>query len=108
MASTQVGSPLYSAPEVLTFDFFDNSKNFYDSKSDIWSIGCVFYEMLTGRTPFYGTSVVEILNNIKQTASKIAKEIDFKFGLDNFFQKVFILNPKERLDWKEFFSHSIF
>lgn len=66
MASTQVGSPLYSAPEVLNFDLFDNSKNFYDSKSDIWSIGCVFYEMLTGRTPFFGTSINEIIQDIRK------------------------------------------
>ncbi len=72
MASTQVGSPLYSAPEVLTYDFYDNSKNFYDSKSDIWSIGCVLYEMLTGKTPFFGTTVSEILRDIKTRAKGLA------------------------------------
>lgn len=39
-----VGTPLYMAPESL-------KKNFYSSKSDLYSLGIVVFEMLVGRTP---------------------------------------------------------
>ncbi|MBI4472755.1 MAG: protein kinase [Acidobacteria bacterium] len=35
-----------------------------DARSDIWAFGCVLYEMLTGRQPFTGDSIVEILGGI--------------------------------------------
>ena len=40
-----VGSPLYMAPESL-------KKNEYSYKTDLWSIGIIFFEMLTGDTPW--------------------------------------------------------
>lgn len=40
------GSPLYMAPQVL-----ENGEN-SSYQSDIWSLGVVFFEMLTGRLPF--------------------------------------------------------
>ncbi len=40
-----VGSPLYMAPESL-------KKNEYSLKTDIWALGIIYYEMLTGETPW--------------------------------------------------------
>lgn len=42
---TQTGTPYYASPEVWR----DQP---YDSKSDIWSLGCVLYESVTLRPPF--------------------------------------------------------
>lgn len=42
---TQTGTPYYASPEV----WLDKP---YDYKSDIWSLGCVLYEMCTHQPPF--------------------------------------------------------
>ena len=44
-AETQTGTPYYTSPEI-----WNNSK--YDGKVDIWSLGCVLYELATLRPPF--------------------------------------------------------
>ena len=41
LAETLCGSPLYMAPEILHF-------HKYDAKADLWSIGAILYEMVSG------------------------------------------------------------
>ncbi len=45
MLHTQTGTPYYASPEVW-------KDKPYDSKSDIWSLGCVLYEMAALVPPF--------------------------------------------------------
>lgn len=42
---TQTGTPYYASPEVWRDEP-------YDVKSDVWSLGCVLYEMVTLKPPF--------------------------------------------------------
>ncbi len=48
-STSRSGTPLYSSPEQLR-------GNFQTKHSDIWSIGVIFYQLLTGRLPFAGKS----------------------------------------------------
>ena len=59
MARTQPGTPYYTSPEVW------NDRP-YDAKCDVWSLGCVVYEMATLRPPFRA-------NNLNELYAKIQK-----------------------------------
>jgi serine/threonine protein kinase len=59
--SATMGSPLYMSPEQ-----FRSSKN-VDARTDIWALGTILFELVTGSTPFKATTVPEL-------AIKIATE----------------------------------
>ncbi|OGD21154.1 MAG: hypothetical protein A2W03_12895 [Candidatus Aminicenantes bacterium RBG_16_63_16] len=75
-ASTRIGSPPYMAPEQFL------GKASY--QSDIYSLGCIFYELITGRPPIFDPDPFKILEKAQQGKitpprlrnSKIPREID--------------------------------
>ena len=56
------------APEIL-------SGQKYDHTVDVWSLGCIFYEMLTGINVFTGTSKPNLLENIIKGDYKFPKTV---------------------------------
>ncbi len=69
---TTMGTLAYSSPEQLT-------GRPVDRKSEIFSLGCVFYELLTGQLPFKSPSegelVFEIINNEQDSPSELRKDV---------------------------------
>ena len=57
VANTQTGTPYYASPEIW------NDKP-YNSKCDIWSLGCIIYEMANLHVPFRGTSLHQLYSKI--------------------------------------------
>lgn len=59
-AGTVIGTPCYMAPEQAQGDV-----NYpVDTRSDIYSLGAMMYEMLTGKTPFQGENALQILSKL--------------------------------------------
>ncbi|CAM6005350.1 unnamed protein product [Sphagnum balticum] len=57
LASTQTGTPYYASPEVW-------SDMPYNGKCDIWSLGCVLYEMAAFRPPFMAKDISSLKKKI--------------------------------------------
>ena len=60
-SQTVFGSPAYMAPEQMM------ASRDVDARADIWSLGIIFYELLTGRTPFEGSSYAELVIMVNAT-----------------------------------------
>ena len=57
-AKTSIGTPYYMSPEL-----YEGSN--YNCKTDIWSLGCILYELITLKKPFLGKNIVQLSNNIR-------------------------------------------
>lgn len=100
LAETLCGSPLYMAPEIMQLQK-------YDAKADLWSVGAILFQLVTGKTPFTGNNQIQLLQNIVKST-----ELQFPSDSNNLSseckdlcQKLLRRNPVERLTFEEFFNH---
>ena len=92
------GTPYYMAPESF--------EPIYDFKSDLWSVGCILYLMLTGVPPFNATTDAEVIAKVRK--GKWAVETLHRRNLsDNVidFIKKLICPLEERMNIREALNH---
>lgn len=87
------GSPLYMSPEQCAGGKLDH-------RSDIYSLGCVFFESLTGTTPFVGESALSTMMMHQSTTIPSLKEAslgsDFPKDLEQIVQTMLAKSPDDR------------
>ncbi|MFN8555470.1 MAG: protein kinase [Candidatus Obscuribacterales bacterium] len=87
------GSPLYMSPEQCR-------GSHVDARSDIYSMGCVMFETLTGQPPLKGASMVETfvlqMTEIPQPMSKVCVNRSFPDELEAVIAKTLAKDPEDR------------
>ncbi|XP_062939628.1 serine/threonine-protein kinase ULK1 isoform X1 [Cynocephalus volans] len=99
MAATLCGSPMYMAPEVIM-------SQHYDGKADLWSIGTIVYQCLTGKAPFQASSPQDLrlfYEKNKTLIPTIPRETSAP--LRQLLLALLQRNHKDRMDFDEFFHH---
>ncbi|XP_039310697.1 serine/threonine-protein kinase fused isoform X1 [Solenopsis invicta] len=90
------GTPLYMAPELI-------EECPYDHNADLWSLGCIVYELVVGAPPFQTNSILHLVKLIRFEAIKWPDFISLicKSFLQGLLQK----DPSQRLTWPALLEH---
>lgn len=98
LSSTICGSPIYMAPEIIKC-------NNYGTKTDLWSIGVILYEMITGRPPFKAKNHIELIRKIDTTSVYIPMTFLISTECRDMINGLLQKEPESRMNWDHFFNH---
>jgi len=96
----QCGTPFFVSPEILM-------RQPYDQQSDMWSVGCIIFLLLSGNLPFMGRSQKELFRKIVsgKFEFKEADWSDVSPDAKDLVQKLLALDPDERLTSSQALRH---
>jgi len=101
---TVCGSPTYMSPEQCT-----SSK--VDHRSDIYSLGVVIYETLTGEVPFLSDELVKVmamhLSDPPKPLNSVRDDLQFSDALEEVVYKSLAKNPDQRFQTMEEFAEAL-
>ena len=104
-ALTYIGTPYYLSPEVC-------EGKPYNSKSDVWALGCILYELCTFKKPFNAFNQAALCMKIIQgkyiTISKLENGQKYSKDLENLINSMLKRDYMERPLMKEILNNKIF
>ncbi len=71
LAGTALGTPAYMSPEQASGNVGE-----IDERSDVWGLGAVLYEIIAGRAPFEGRSILDLLTKVRTQPPRPASELE--------------------------------
>lgn len=96
MRNTFCGTYEYMAPEIF-------EKKPYDEKVDVWCLGILLYELVHGKSPFKGNTVIDIYNNIKKGNIRFSSRCSPE--IKDLILNILRRKPAERFNIQQILNH---
>ena len=97
--TTVCGTPIYLAPEII-------KEQGHDEKVDIWCIGVLLFELITGNVPFQGNDIDTLKDNILHLKISWPKEINV--DAKSLIKKILKSDPAARISLEEMLVQPFF
>lgn len=96
----QCGTPFFVSPEILM-------RQPYDQQSDMWSVGCIIFLLLSGNLPFMGRSQKELFKKIVSGKFEFDEDdwCDVSDDAKDLVTQLLVLDPDERLTSQAALKH---
>ena len=96
-ARTKIGTPYYMSPEV-------GNGIPYNEKCDVWSLGCLAYELAALKVPFTGHSIVDLMRRINMGHRIKLPNKHYSLYLWSLINKMLLSRPSNRITIQEVFT----
>ena len=104
MGSTILGTPLYMSPDMVE-RAEDKSTKKYNTSADLWSLGVITYELLTGSMPFSGKEIKEVFQHIEKGIYTLPSKLKASIEIISLINGLLQYYPEKRLNWEQIKEH---
>ena len=105
ITTTVLGTPKIMSPDIMGISMGTSENKPYDNKVDLWSLGVITYELLTGQPPFLGNDIKEIYKQIMEGKFKFPGNLIASIEIITFINGLLQYSPQKRLDWSKIKNH---
>ena len=104
MGSTILGTPMHMSPDIIG-NYVGTETKKYNTSVDLWSLGTITYQLLTGKYPFIGKGHEEIFKHVMEGKYSLPSSLTVSVELITFINGLLQFYPEKRLNWEQIKSH---
>jgi len=104
VTATVLGTPINMSPDIINNYVSDEEKS-YNTSVDLWSLGAITYELLTGKQAFSGSQYKEVFKQIMEGKYSLPSSMVVSVEIISFINGLLQFYPEKRLNWEQIKTH---
>ena len=104
VTATILGTPINMSPDIIQ-NYVSTETKSYNTSVDLWSLGAITYELLTGKQAFSGKEHEKVFKLIMEGKYTLPSSLVVSVEIISFINGLLQFYPEKRLNWEQIKSH---